>query len=373
MASKDELKALLAAPIPMARNTYLHFYNGGKLRAEFVGDPNPKDDYNSEEWFFSTNRAMTPGKDNPPDKGFSKITLPSGETILLADLLEAFPDETLGAAHVARHGKKLGMLMKMFDVGEGAHIPVHWHPSPEFAGKHLGSPYGKNESWILAATRPGVEAWIGFTEDVGKKQFREWMEAQDVAAMRAHMHRIEPEPGMVTFIRPGIVHSLGSGCCVLEPQEPSDWNILAEWEGYPFSKEDAHCGLGWDLALDVAEFTKLDESCLHDYILRKPTVTRREGENQQIEFLPEEAGKYFWHNRYKVKTSIRTEPTHGYVGLIGCEGNGVVRGDWGDVPIRRGQGIFVPRNLAKEGFELANAGDGTCEIICTYPPLTDNG
>ena len=65
---------------------------------------------------------------------------------------------------------------------------------------------------------------------------------------------------MVTFIRPGIVHSLGSGCCVLEPQEPSDWNILAEWEGYPFSKEDAHCGSGWDLALDVAEFTKLDES-----------------------------------------------------------------------------------------------------------------
>ena len=41
MASNDEMKALLAAPIPMARNTYLHFYNGGKLRAEF-GEDNAK-------------------------------------------------------------------------------------------------------------------------------------------------------------------------------------------------------------------------------------------------------------------------------------------------------------------------------------------
>lgn len=369
MASNDDLKALLRAPIPMARNTYLHFYNGGKLRAEFVGDANPTDDYNCEEWFFSTNRAITPGRDNPPDKGFSKIDLPGGETVLLSALLEAFPEETLGADHVARHGQKLGMLMKMFDVGEGAHIPVHWHPSPEFAAKHLGSPYGKNESWILAATRPGVEAWVGFKEDVGEKQFREWMEAQDVAAMRAHMHRIEPKPGMVTFIRTGIVHSLGTGCCVLEPQEPSDWNILAEWEGYPFSKEDAHCGLGWDLALSAAEFDALDPAYLNDYILRKPTVAREENGNQQIEFLPDEARPYFWHNRYLVKNTIRTEPTHGYVGLIGCAGTGTVRGDWGDVPIRRGLGVFVPRCLAKDGFDLVNTGSGTLEVICSYPPV----
>jgi mannose-6-phosphate isomerase len=370
MASTDELKALLGAPIPMARNTYLHFYNGGKLRGEFVGDVDPTDDYYSEEWFFSTNRAITPGRDNPPDKGFSRMTLPSGETVLLSALLEAFPDETLGSAHVARHGTKLGLLMKMFDVGEGAHIPVHWHPSPEFAAKHLGSPYGKNESWILAATRPGVEAWVGFTEDVGEKKFRRWMDEQDIAAMRAHMYRIEPKPGDVTFIRTGIVHSLGEGCCVLEPQEPSDWNILAEWEGYPYGKEDAHCGVGWDLALTAAEFTKLDKDYLYDYILRKPTVDRTEDGNEQVEYLPDEARPYFWHNRYRVRTTMKTEPTHGYVGLIAHYGRGAVRGPWGDVAFRRGQGVFVPRCLAQDGFELVNNGDDMFEVICSYPPVS---
>ena len=56
MASQNELQSMLNAPIALAPNTYLHFYNGGKLRAEFMGEPDPKDDYYSEEWIFSTNR-----------------------------------------------------------------------------------------------------------------------------------------------------------------------------------------------------------------------------------------------------------------------------------------------------------------------------
>ena len=64
MASKDELNKILDAPIYLAPNTYLHFYNGGKLRAEFMGEADPKDDYRSEEWMFSTNRAVTPTRES---------------------------------------------------------------------------------------------------------------------------------------------------------------------------------------------------------------------------------------------------------------------------------------------------------------------
>ena len=172
MASQNELQSMLNAPIALAPNTYLHFYNGGKLRAEFMGEPDPKDDYYSEEWIFSTNRAETPGRDNPPDKGFSRIELPSGETVLLKALLDAFPKETLGSAHVAKYGTDLGVLLKIFDVGEGAHIPIHWHPNPDFSKEHLNSPFGKNEAWILIGTRPGAKAWIGWKEAIDKAEFR---------------------------------------------------------------------------------------------------------------------------------------------------------------------------------------------------------
>ena len=141
--SKSVAKELLSAPIRLAPNTYLHFYNGGKLRAEFMGEDNPKDDYYSEEWIFSTNRAITPGRENPPDKGLSRIELPSGEKALLKELLDLYPEQTLGSKHVDKFGTNLGVLFKIFDVGEGAHIPIHWHPTPQFALKHLNSPFGK--------------------------------------------------------------------------------------------------------------------------------------------------------------------------------------------------------------------------------------
>ena len=68
MASQNELQSMLDAPIALAPNTYLHFYNGGKLRAEFMGEDDPKDDYYSEEWIFSTNRAITPVEITHPTK-----------------------------------------------------------------------------------------------------------------------------------------------------------------------------------------------------------------------------------------------------------------------------------------------------------------
>ena len=164
-----------------------------------------------EEWIFSTNRAITPGRDNPPDKGLSRIELPNGEVVLLKALLDAFPEETLGGAHVAKYGTELGVLLKIFDVGEGAHIPIHWHPNPDFAQEHLDSPFGKNEAWILIGTRPGAKAWIGWKEAIDKAEFRRLMEAQDVPTLRSLMHVVEPKVGEVYFLRTPIVHSLGTG------------------------------------------------------------------------------------------------------------------------------------------------------------------
>ena len=256
MASKDELKPMIERPIYLAPNTYLHFYNGGKLRAKFMGEPDPQDDFRSEEWIFSTNRAVTPGRDNPVDKGQSRVEMPSGEIILLQDILKSFPEETLGAKHFEKYGPYLGVLFKIFDVGDNAHIPVHWHPSPAFSSKYLNSPFGKNEAWIVIDTRPGAKAWVGFKEDIDKEDFKKWMYAQDVEEMRKHMHVIEPKPRDVIYLNDGWVHSLGAGLCILEPQEPTDWNILAEWEEYPYEKEDAACGLDWDTGLEAARFEK---------------------------------------------------------------------------------------------------------------------
>lgn len=367
MATTEEMKQVLGRPIYLAPNTYLHFYNGGKLRATFMNEPDPKDDFRSEEWIFSTNRAITPGRENPPDKGFSKVELPSGETINLQELLEAFPAETLGTKHYETFGPNLGILVKIFDVGDDAHIPVHWHPSPEFATEHLDSPNGKNEAWVVVGTRPGAKAWIGFKEDVPVEEFREWMEAQDVETMRKHMHEIEPKVGDVIFLRDSYVHSLGSGLCILEPQEPTDWNILAEWEGFPYDREGGTCGLGWDVALTAGDFSRMPEDYLNNYVLRTPQVARQEEGGTEYALVPDEAHQWFNVQRVVVDTKMPMPGDRGFYCLIPVgNGKGKLVGAFGEVPIERSKHVMIPAELGE--YEIVNSGDGPLEVICCYPP-----
>lgn len=366
MASKEELKSLLGRPIPLAPNTYLHFYNGGKLRAKFVGEPNPQDDFRSEEWIFSTNRAVTPGRDNPPDKGYSRVQLPSGEIALLQELLKAFPNDTLGAKHFEKFGANLGVLLKIFDVGDNAHIPVHWHPSPAFSSKHLNSPFGKNEAWIILDTRPGAKAWVGFKEDIDKNEFKKWMEKQDVETMRKHMHVIEPNPRDVIFLTDGWVHSLGSGLCILEPQEPTDWNILSEWEGYPYTREDGACGLDWDTALDAARWEAMPSDYLNTYVKRTPKVIRSEDGSVEEALVPEEAKKYFWVSRLIVGNRITIPDGRGFHCLVTTQGEGILKGPFGETPIKKGKSVFIPFTLP--GYTLINKGKEKLEVISCFPP-----
>lgn len=367
MATKAELKKLLKAPVALGRNTYKHFYNGGKLRAEFVGEKNPKDDFYSEEWIFSTNRAVTPGRPNPPHKGISRINLPGGKRALITELLEKFPKETLGEKHYKKYGPTLGILVKIFDVGDDAHIPVHWHPSPQFSKKHLNSDYGKNEAWVVIGTRPGAKAWVGWKHDVKPETFRKWMEAQDVKEMRKHLYEIKPKVGDVIFLRDSNVHSLGSGLCILEPQEPTDWNILAEWEGYPFGREDAACGLDWDIGIKAANFQKMPEKYLNEYVRRTPKVARKENGSVEYSLVPPEAKKYFWIQRAEVKDRLSMPNDRGFYCIIGVNGEGVLEGPWGKKKIRRGKSYFIPVSLP--AYDIVQTGKKPLEVVTCYPPV----
>ncbi|MFP4057446.1 MAG: class I mannose-6-phosphate isomerase [Candidatus Brocadiia bacterium] len=368
MAEQEDFRRAIEAPVPIAPHTYKHFYNGGKLRAKFMGEPDPKDDYRSEEWFFSTNRAITPGRENPPDKGFSRIRLPSGEVVLLQQLLEALPEPCLGRKHVERFGPKLGILAKIFDVGEGAHIPVHWHPSPGFAQKYLDDPNGKNEAWVVIDTRPGAKVWVGWKEDVPRERFMEWLRNQDRQAMVDHMHVFEPRPRDVIFLRDSYPHSLGSGCCILEPQEPTDWNILAEWEEFPYEKSDAALGLDWETAVEAVTFEAMPRDYLENYVRRSPQIARQEDGSVEEKLVPDEARQYFDVKRMIVNGQLSMPGDQGFYCVCGISGEGKLAGPFGEVPVSRGTFYFIPACLP--GYRLVSEGEEALEVVCCYPPAT---
>ncbi|HMH36287.1 MAG TPA: hypothetical protein VK584_05060, partial [Streptosporangiaceae bacterium] len=146
--SRDDLRR----PLPLAYHPLYRFYEGGALTRQFRGLPERPDDWWSEDWVGSCTCAGNPDPDGRV-QGLSTVDLPSGQ-VTLKSLAEAWPEE-MGDASV---------LVKL--LSPSGPVPLHAHPTRAWARRHLGSPFGKTEAWILLDT-PGdgeepAYAGIGF-------------------------------------------------------------------------------------------------------------------------------------------------------------------------------------------------------------------
>jgi mannose-6-phosphate isomerase len=217
------------------------FYRGGALIDRLRGAPERDDEF-PEDWVASVTPANNPGRDEP-DAGLARLA----DGRLLRDAI---------AEHPAQWGAP-GILVKLLDPSD--RLPVHAHPSRPFAREHLGSEFGKTEAWIFVDARRGEsEAWLGLKEAVEPAQYREWIEQQDVESLLGSLNHLTVKPGDVLYVPAGVPHAIGGGALIVELQEPTDFSIVCEWTGFPISPDDAHLGLGWDVALgalDLGAFT----------------------------------------------------------------------------------------------------------------------
>jgi mannose-6-phosphate isomerase len=219
------------------------FYRGGALIDRLRGEPERDGDH-PEDWVGSVVAANNPRHDEP-FAGLSRLA--SGE--LLRDAITARPD-AWGVPN---------LLVKLLDSVE--RLPVHAHPDREFARVHFGSDYGKTEAWVFVATRgDDAEIWLGLREAVTREQYRAWIEAQDRDALLGSLNRLTVRPGDVVFVPAGVPHAIGAGALMVELQEPSDFSIVCEWSGFPISADDAHLGLGWDVAVDALRLDAYEPS-----------------------------------------------------------------------------------------------------------------
>jgi mannose-6-phosphate isomerase len=268
------------------------FYRGGALIDRLRGEPEHDGD-RPEDWVASVVAAHNPGRDEP-EAGLTRLE----EGALLRDAIRERP----------AHWGTPDVLVKLLDPVE--RLPVHAHPDREFARVHLGSEYGKTEAWQIVSTRDGTsDVWLGLRDDVEPERYRTWIEGQDTDALLASLHHLVVGPGDVLFVPAGVPHAIGGGALIVELQEPTDYSILCEWKGFPVDPEDAHLGLGWDLALEA---------------LRLDAYQPRLG-------LPEEADAFF-------RIDERPEPAGRFAVLVVLEGDGELDGQ----RVRPGDAFALP-------------------------------
>jgi mannose-6-phosphate isomerase len=293
-----------AEPLPQTR--VYRFYSGGALLERFRGGAGEDSDH-PEDWVGSVTDARNPGRE-VPGEGLTRLE----DGRLLREVIEADRAGWLGGGV-----ESTGVLIKLLDSAE--RLPVHAHPDRAFAGRHLGSAYGKTEAWIVLATRDAAaEVWIGQRESVDARTYRQWIDGQDTGALLESLNRVPVGPGDVIFVPAGVPHAIGAGVLLAELQEPTDFSIVCEWSGFPIEPADSHLGLGWDTAIEALDLDR----------------------HAPVRSLPEEAKEFFWADE-------RAEPAGRFAVWMVLEGDGTIDGR----PARAGDCFAVPAAL--ESIEVA--------------------
>jgi mannose-6-phosphate isomerase len=301
-------------PQVLPPNVLEHFYAGGARIAALRGLELPSD-HMPEEWIGAVNTAF-----GHEERGLSRLE----DRTLVRDAIAADPRAYLGPAHIESFGADPGLLVKLLDAGQ--RLPVHCHPGRAFAREALGSAYGKSEAWVIVEAEPGASVHVGFTRDVGLDEVSAWLRDQDSGAMLGAMHELPVAAGDAIFVPAGTPHAIGAGILIVELQEPTDFSVLLEWEGFELSPDDGHLGLGWDTALGALDRTAWDADRLAGLTAGGDRL------------LPEGADVYFRAERLTGGDVL----DRGFSILVGLSGAGTLATEGGELPFGRGSAVLVP-------------------------------
>lgn len=311
-----------------------------------------------EDWVGSTVQARNPGSRYRAGEGLSLVASPGGDPVTLRSVIEQYPEEMLGTAHVREFGTNAALLVKLLDAS--VRLTIHAHPSKPFAAEHLGSCFGKTESWFVLGTRPEADdpcVMIAFREEVSRERYRAMVDTQDIASMIAVMHRVPVKPGDVVYVRAGLPHAIGGGVFMVELQEPTDYSIMLERSApnYTFTPGESFIGLGESLALSAVDHRVYTEEDLRRELLVRPRVIRREGESTESELLGYDTTECFAGRRLDVNGSLGGETEGRYFLLIVLRGEGSMMHAHGEIPLRRGTQLFVPAAVGPHRY-MSGAG-----------------
>jgi mannose-6-phosphate isomerase len=345
------------SPLRLGSNRINRFYRGGALLERFRGASAPSDGDRPEDWVGSVTKPWG----SPAGTGLSALE----DGTPLVDLLRDDPVGLLGAEAAARNPTTTGLLVKLLD--SAIRLPIHCHPTRAFAGRVLGSSFGKAEAWIVLATRripgePAPRVGIGFRDGVTRSQLHRWIEGQDAAAMLAALDTTEVAAGDVVFVPPGRPHAIGAGVFMVEVQEPTDFSIVTEIAGFPIDADDASLGLGWDTMLDAIDRAPLAGGIAS--LLRRSPEAGAGGPLHRTQLLPPEAAPFFRAERIRVEGRALFPDDGGCSVLVAASGAGTLIGPAGATDLTAGDTLFVPAAAAAaleiEGRALA--------LIACRPP-----
>ncbi|MBC7531952.1 MAG: class I mannose-6-phosphate isomerase [Oligoflexus sp.] len=182
---------------PLSRTPWGGFDIARRYKQNWVKDP--KSTAIGESWEVSCDPAFP-----------SKVV---GTETTLIDLVMAEPERMLSPAYVKAYGATCEILLKLVNAAQPLSLQVH--PTDEDPSL---KPYecGKPESWLVLDAEPGSGLYLGFSQSITSEELGKLLHAdQDI---KSYLQFVPVKEGDYFEIQPGVIHAIGAGITLLEPQ-----------------------------------------------------------------------------------------------------------------------------------------------------------
>lgn len=360
-----ELQKYAHMPLKQGSNRVWRTYEGGALIDRWKKASTEEDGQMPEQWIMSTVTAR--GNGRPENEGLSLIETEDG-AVPLKDIINSNPELFLGKELAKKYGTT-GVLIKMLDSMERLTIQVH--PDKKYAKTILNSEFGKTESWYVLNTReidgekPVV--YMGFKEQVTKEIWKSHFETQNIQGMLECLHRIEVKPGDAFMIYGGVPHAIGSGCFLMEVQEPTDYTMRVEKTtpaGLKIGPELIHQGVGEETMLECFHYNTYNlKQALNEWKIT-PEVIESSDEFTFRTLFNKKHTDCFALNELLLDGNYTMQGNASFYVAVIYSGDGILICNGKDYEYNQGDEIFISAAISEITFKSKNAS----KILLCYPP-----
>lgn len=352
-------------PLALEKNRMKRAFTGGKLLDLWQNIPGASDGNMSEEWLVSDIEIMNPGKET--GEGLSKTRLPGGIYASLKEIISSDPAAFLGEEYVRKYGATLGVLSRAGDTK--IRLVLQVHPDEECAGKYFGYRSGKTEAWYIVGCRDGENGephvYAGLKPGVTREEWRGFFDRHDTASMLGAMHKVPIKKGDVILIEAGMPHAMGGGSLFLELHEPSDYTLRLEHRYLPdrdYTDMEMHYGAGYDNLFNCISFRTYTEQEIRGKIIKTPVTLHSGPGVTESALITYEDTPRFKVNKLAIDGEHEIKSAGVHKIAVVTVGNGVMAGEYGEVSISQGQGVFLPAYFGS--IRLS----GRLELLVCDPP-----
>ncbi|MBR1530099.1 MAG: class I mannose-6-phosphate isomerase [Oscillospiraceae bacterium] len=282
-----------------------------------------------KDYIWGGNRLREYGKESDKDRIAESWELschPDGESVIASGeyegmTLKAFLEENPDALGVyCEKFDRFPVLIKLIDAKENLSLQVH--PDNAYAMKQEHD-WGKTELWYIIEAEPGAEIIYGFKDSITKEQFQFAIKNHSILNWVQH---VPVKAGDVFYIPAGTVHAIGKGILLAEIQQSS--NLTYRIYDYDRGRE-----LHIDKALDVTRLTPAENPAPEEPVIRDGFTA------QYLKRCP----------FFTVQKITASESSVGYYDsfrhLLILDGDAVIEIDGQEVPIKKGDSIFIPAGV----------------------------